>query len=255
MLSTFQHKELLTSIRRYYSNAFTDRLKQDSINLFLGYYIPSLHSVPLWELESDIYLHSKHSKEKTTSIAKSLKYYQKQFNWDEMPQTAEDYVKDIDSAKFKMEKVKEKYAIQVDVLSFWWKRAIELYVQQRMCMRLSTRRDHNDNDTDAESVKTADTFERVYQPEKLTQFDRYFSRSWSQPSRLSHAASLSSDELMGHRKNSLSSDVRTINELQMETFSDVSMNETLQNLFEGPMGKRQDELSNGTSNNDYKGEF
>lgn len=28
-----KHKELLTSIRRYYSNAFTDRLKQDAINL------------------------------------------------------------------------------------------------------------------------------------------------------------------------------------------------------------------------------
>jgi phosphatidylinositol 3,5-bisphosphate 5-phosphatase len=26
-----QHKELLTSIRRYYSNAFTDRLKQDAM--------------------------------------------------------------------------------------------------------------------------------------------------------------------------------------------------------------------------------
>jgi hypothetical protein len=31
-----KHKELLTSIRRYYSNAFTDRAKQDAINLFLG---------------------------------------------------------------------------------------------------------------------------------------------------------------------------------------------------------------------------
>lgn len=26
-----KHKELLTSIRRYYSNAFTDRLKQDAM--------------------------------------------------------------------------------------------------------------------------------------------------------------------------------------------------------------------------------
>ena len=42
-----QHKELLTSIRRYYSNAFTDRLKQDAMNLFLGYYLPSQHNTPL----------------------------------------------------------------------------------------------------------------------------------------------------------------------------------------------------------------
>ena len=35
------------------SNAFTDRLKQDAMNLFLGFYIPSRHTVPLWDLESD----------------------------------------------------------------------------------------------------------------------------------------------------------------------------------------------------------
>ena len=46
-----KHKELLTSIRRYYSNAFTDRLKQDAMNLFLGYYLPSQNNTPLWELE------------------------------------------------------------------------------------------------------------------------------------------------------------------------------------------------------------
>ncbi len=53
-----KHKELLTSIRRYYSNAFTDRVKQDAINLFLGYFVPSEHQLPLWELESDFYLHN-----------------------------------------------------------------------------------------------------------------------------------------------------------------------------------------------------
>lgn len=69
-----KHKELLTSIRRYYSNAFTDRFKQgtsclpillsaflrvshfssfpDAMNLFLGYYIPYQNETPLWEVES-----------------------------------------------------------------------------------------------------------------------------------------------------------------------------------------------------------
>ncbi|RHY31579.1 hypothetical protein DYB32_003361 [Aphanomyces invadans] len=50
--------ELLTSIRRYYSNAFTDNLKQDAINLFLGNYVPSPSTSPLWLLESDYYLHN-----------------------------------------------------------------------------------------------------------------------------------------------------------------------------------------------------
>jgi hypothetical protein len=40
-----KHKELLTSIRRYYSNAFTDRLKQDAMNVFLGHYVVCEHEV------------------------------------------------------------------------------------------------------------------------------------------------------------------------------------------------------------------
>ena len=32
--------EVLTSIRRYYSNSFTDRPKQDAMNVFLGIYRP-----------------------------------------------------------------------------------------------------------------------------------------------------------------------------------------------------------------------
>lgn len=54
--TTGKHKELLTSIRRYYSNAFTDRLKQDAMNLFLGYYIPSHYSVPLWDIPDDFFI-------------------------------------------------------------------------------------------------------------------------------------------------------------------------------------------------------
>ncbi|OQR90856.1 hypothetical protein ACHHYP_05174 [Achlya hypogyna] len=55
---TMKHWELLTSIRRYYSNAFTDMAKQDSINLFLGNFVPDPAQPPLWELESDYYLHN-----------------------------------------------------------------------------------------------------------------------------------------------------------------------------------------------------
>lgn len=56
-----KHRELLTSIRRYYSNAFTDRAKQDAINLFLGYYVPTTTGKPLWELDTDYYLHNFHA--------------------------------------------------------------------------------------------------------------------------------------------------------------------------------------------------
>lgn len=74
-------RELLTSVRRYYSNSFTDRAKQDAINLFLGSFRPSTccdaegaatpgssskpNATPpsppsrehLWDLENDLYLH------------------------------------------------------------------------------------------------------------------------------------------------------------------------------------------------------
>lgn len=82
--------ELLTSVKRYYSNSFTDRLKQDAMNLFLGCYVPSIHHYQslsaegssvltgnagqaqiaealeragsgafLWDLDSDYFLHNK----------------------------------------------------------------------------------------------------------------------------------------------------------------------------------------------------
>jgi len=57
--SSNKQGELLTSIKRYYSNAFTDNVKQDAINIFLGCYEPSSHPIPLWDLETDYDLHNK----------------------------------------------------------------------------------------------------------------------------------------------------------------------------------------------------
>nr|GEV70849.1 phosphoinositide phosphatase SAC1 [Tanacetum cinerariifolium] len=55
--ATTQSKEFLKSIKRYYSNAYTDGEKQDAINLFLGYFQPKDGKPALWELDSDYYLH------------------------------------------------------------------------------------------------------------------------------------------------------------------------------------------------------
>ena len=51
-------RDVLTSIRRYYSNAYTDHEKQDAINLLLGSFVPQRGRPHLWELGSDYYLHS-----------------------------------------------------------------------------------------------------------------------------------------------------------------------------------------------------
>ncbi|KAL1824923.1 hypothetical protein ACET3Z_011701 [Daucus carota] len=55
--ATTQSREFIKSIKRYYSNAYTDGEKQDAINLFLGYFKPQEGKPALWELDCDYYLH------------------------------------------------------------------------------------------------------------------------------------------------------------------------------------------------------
>lgn len=55
--ATTQSREFLKSIKRYYSNTYTDGEKQDAMNLFLGYFKPQDGKPALWELDSDYYLH------------------------------------------------------------------------------------------------------------------------------------------------------------------------------------------------------
>lgn len=53
-----QSRDLLTSVRRFYSNAYADADKQDALNLFLGVFRPQPGSPHIWELGGDTYLHS-----------------------------------------------------------------------------------------------------------------------------------------------------------------------------------------------------
>ncbi|KAK1371764.1 Phosphoinositide phosphatase SAC1 [Heracleum sosnowskyi] len=55
--ATTQSRELIKSIKRYYSNTYTDGEKQDAINLFLGYFKPQEGKPTIWDLDSDYYLH------------------------------------------------------------------------------------------------------------------------------------------------------------------------------------------------------
>ncbi|MCO5553741.1 hypothetical protein L7F22_007267 [Adiantum nelumboides] len=51
-----QSLDFLRAIKRHYSNAYTDGLKQDAINIFLGHYRPDLGKPLLWHLDSDYHL-------------------------------------------------------------------------------------------------------------------------------------------------------------------------------------------------------
>jgi hypothetical protein len=186
-----KHKELLTSIRRYYSNAFTDRLKQDAINLFLGYYIPYLHSVPLWEMETDFYLHNFHVKADKGSEY-SMNTYRRSFGIDWKPEnllssdellvqplTGNAKGSGAESPRTRM--VRSRCQSQNESLSHWWKRALQLHIKERMWLQLG--QDHTDE-------PTLSRFDRLYQPRKLSQFDRFFTRGWATPVRRSHSAQM-----------------------------------------------------------------
>ncbi|XP_028295394.1 polyphosphoinositide phosphatase isoform X2 [Gouania willdenowi] len=57
-----QHsKDIMQTLSRYYSNAFSDADRQDAINLFLQVFQPSESKPHLWELPTDFYLHQKNT--------------------------------------------------------------------------------------------------------------------------------------------------------------------------------------------------
>ncbi|KAK9870183.1 hypothetical protein WA026_006270 [Henosepilachna vigintioctopunctata] len=56
---TSQGNDIMQTLSRYYSNTFSDAEKQNSINLFLGIFVPEEHKPQIWEYSSDYYFHHK----------------------------------------------------------------------------------------------------------------------------------------------------------------------------------------------------
>lgn len=83
----------------------------------------------------------------------------------------------------RIQKVRDRCTSQNKALSVWWKIALQSNVQQRMWMKLGN---------PMEST-IPPRFERLYQPEKLAQFDRFFARPWATPVRRSHSAQHNSE--------------------------------------------------------------
>jgi hypothetical protein len=161
-------------------------------------------------METDYYLHNFHVKTGRGTM-QSMKAYQVAFgvaDWEDDEDTNTVNDKDLavsshrqtlgrrhsrsatlgslDTAMLKQEdqtvriqKVRDRCEAQNDSLSTWWKIAIQGNVQQRMWMQLGR--------SPGESLLPP-RFERLYQPGKMAQFDRFFARPWATPVRRSHAA-------------------------------------------------------------------
>jgi len=172
-----KHKELLTSIKRYYSNAFTDQLRQAGMNLFLGHYIPMLEPIPLWDMENDYYLHNFHVKSRQGSL-QSLNHFTKSFAI--LSEVKNSIRQDFNSAheSLRVALIRRKLKSQDEVLSMWWKVATQSYIQQRMWMHVVSGLEY----------PLPTRFERIHIPDKLTQFDKLLSKTWQKPMRVLHSA-------------------------------------------------------------------
>jgi len=56
---TSKGNDIMQTMRRYYSNTLSDAEKQNTMNIFLGVFLPSFTQAPIWERDynSDYYLH------------------------------------------------------------------------------------------------------------------------------------------------------------------------------------------------------
>lgn len=54
---TSYSRDIMQTVSRYYSNAFTDTDKQQAINLFLGTFQPYGNNYHIWDIPTDYYLH------------------------------------------------------------------------------------------------------------------------------------------------------------------------------------------------------
>mmetsp|Transcript_4116 Transcript_4116/g.4702 ORF Transcript_4116/g.4702 Transcript_4116/m.4702 type:complete len:545 (+) Transcript_4116:422-2056(+) len=212
------------------------------MNLFLGYYIPSRHTVPLWEMENDYYLHNFHMKA-GRGCMQSMKNFERSFavDWkdddDEKDDgkdsdsvisssplsqnykmlSKEDRLDNVTDESWRIERVRNRCNTQNDALSVWWRLAIQSYIQQRLWMQLG--RGPN------ESVLPP-RFERIYLPEKLTEFDKVLSQSWEKSARVllkakhPHSAEDDTEFLLVHRKNASPSVSTNRDDCKMENGED-----------------------------------
>lgn len=150
-------------------------------------------------MESDYYLHNFHVK---SGAGVSMKTYRKAFgiDWNDNEDDGDYFTPSPrskrtqsnlsrrhrsrengrgDEESLRVRRVRSRCEAQKESLSVWWKHALQQNIKQRMWMQLGQKQ---------ADILLSPRFERVYEPDKLGQFDRFFSRSWATPVRRSHAA-------------------------------------------------------------------
>ena len=115
-----QFRDNMHTISRYYSNAFSDADKQSAINLFLGVFKPFMHSIPIWELQTDIYLHDRYLNE---PWKQPIRYN----NWiDEatfksLPLASDEVGKTLENSMNTVEMIKDFNSFKIDMFNNYYK--------------------------------------------------------------------------------------------------------------------------------------
>lgn len=258
-----KHKELLTSIRRYCSNAFTDRLKQDSMNLFLGHYIPSRHPIPLWEMENDYYLHNSHVQSGATSLENSKLQRQAlldDFNDKGTGKSSRDSIlfqrrststfrrapilNRRDDAKtadepLQIVRLRKSCVNQLEHFSLWWRIALRDYIDQRRWIQLGNHIEMNPH--------LPSRFETIHgAADQMVQFDKLLSRPWTKPFRADRYLNIEEEksELITHRKK--------VSLAEKNTESDAVKNYEEQNFT---LGKYRQEFGYSSESARYMANF
>ena len=151
-------------------------------------------------MENDYYLHNFHVKE-GRGVNFSMDFYRYAFgiqcadDGSEVigrPQRASrtSSVSQIAAAESqRVKNVRKRVAAQNEMLSIWWKRALHSNLHQRIWMKNSSAlSDGAALASDVEGSLLPSRYERLYQPEKMALFDRFFARGWATPLRSSHSA-------------------------------------------------------------------
>lgn len=78
------------------------------MHLFLGYYLPSQNTTPLWELENDYYLHNFHTNADRGSV-QSMKAYQSMVgvDWSDLGMIVTSWIKTVGSSSSLIVRIEE----------------------------------------------------------------------------------------------------------------------------------------------------